>query len=55
MNVPKTITEMSLNFPKKSVELHQKFTETSLKLILEINSNLERITPLCKGVLITGG
>lgn len=26
-----------------------------LKLILEINSNLERITPLCKGVLITGG
>ena len=26
-----------------------------LKLILEINSNLERITPLGKGVLITGG
>ena len=32
MNVPKTITEMSLNVPKKSVELHQNFTRTSPKI-----------------------
>ena len=42
MNVPKTITEMSLNVPKKSVELHQNFTENLSDSVLNTFEEIKK-------------
>ena len=42
MNVPKTITEMSLNVPKKSVELHRNFTENLSDSVLNTFEEIKK-------------